>query len=113
LGQIFPIRDSAKYGLNVDVDPYNLPPEAWSAAVNVRFQNQKVTRGPVWRAVNQSLSVANPRFVVGHTFNTGEDDLFVGYLDGKVSKISSGVELIIRSPDIRRHPRTPHGAQPT
>jgi hypothetical protein len=60
---IFPVCDVAKYGVITDQDPYDLPTEAWSLACNVRFQNRKVTRGPVWRAVQQPLSESNPRFV--------------------------------------------------
>ena len=67
---IFPVRDVAKYGVITDQDAYDLPTEAWSLACSVRFQNRKVARGPVWRAVQQPLSESNPRFVVGNTFNT-------------------------------------------
>lgn len=89
---IFPIRDVAKYGIITDQDPYDIPTEAWSLGVNVRFQNRKVTRGPVWRAAQQPLGTANPRFVVGNTFNTGQDNLFVGYLNGTVTKVLNGTE---------------------
>ena len=89
---IFPIRDVAKYGIITDQDPYNLPTEAWSLGVNVRFQNRKVSRGPAWRAVAQPLFESNPRFVVGNTFNTGQDNVFIGYLNGTVTKFLNGVE---------------------
>lgn len=89
---IFPIRDVAKYGMITDQDPYDIPTEAWSLGCNVRFQNRKVTRGPVWRAVQQPLGTANPRFVCGNTFNTGQDNLFIGYVNGTVTKYQDGVE---------------------
>jgi len=89
---IFPIRDVAKYGIITDQDPYDIPTEAWSLGCNVRFQNRKVSRGPVWRAVQQPLSESNPRFVVGNTFNTGQDNLFIGYLSGDVTKFLNGTE---------------------
>jgi hypothetical protein len=38
MAQRFPVGNLAKYGLLADPDPYTLPPEAWSAAVNVRFR---------------------------------------------------------------------------
>ena len=89
---IFPVRDVAKYGVITDQDAYDIPTEAWSLACNVRFQNRKVARGPVWRAVQQPLSEGNPRFVVGNTFNTGQDALFIGYESGDVKQLLNGVE---------------------
>jgi hypothetical protein len=46
---IEPLRDIAKYGVLCDPDPYSLPDTAWSFGVNVRFRNDKITGGPVWR----------------------------------------------------------------
>jgi hypothetical protein len=91
---IFPVRDVAKFGVITDQDPYDLPTEAWSLGVNVRFQNRKVTRGPVWRAVQQPLSESSPRFVCGNTFNTGQDFLFIGYLTGDVKQYQNGTETL-------------------
>ena len=75
---IFPVRDVAKYSVVTDQDPYDLPTEAWSLACNVRFQNRKVTRGPVWRAVKQPLGTSNPRLFVGNRFNLDKDALSMG-----------------------------------
>ena len=70
---------------------YDLPTEAWSLACNVRFQNRKVARGPVWRAV---------QFVVGNTFNTGQDDLFIGYESGDVKQCFNGAETPFNPPGL-------------
>lgn len=88
---IFPIRNLAKYGVVTDPDPYDIPNEAWSFAVNARFRNGKLTRGPVWRGMG-TLGTTAPRFCVGATPTTGQDALYIGYLNGTVTQFTSGVE---------------------
>lgn len=46
-----PIRGLGAEGILSDIHPYDLPPNALSAGVNVRFENGKIARGPVWRTV--------------------------------------------------------------
>ena len=55
------VRELAKFGIVTDMDPYDLPKEAWSFGVNVRFRNGKVSRAPVFRNVGPLTS--DPRFV--------------------------------------------------
>lgn len=85
------IRNLGKYGIITDVDPFDLPPEAFSWGVNVRFRNDHVTRGPVWRNVH-NLGTVNPRFLVGAQPSSGQDLLFIGYESGQVFKYASGAE---------------------
>lgn len=88
---IIPVRDLGKYGVIADISPYDLPAQAWSMGVNVRFRNNQVSRGPVFRnALN--LANVNPRFLVGAVPTAGVDLLFVAYEDGTVSRISNGAE---------------------
>lgn len=89
---IIPIRDLGKYGVITDLDPYDLPAQAWSMGVNVRFRNNRVSRGPVFRNADH-LASANPRFLVGAAPSSGLDLLFIGYLDGTVSRFQNGSEL--------------------
>ena len=89
---MFPVRNLAKYGVITDVDSYDLPTEAWSMGVNVRFRSSKVSRGPVWRAVKR-LGTANPRYAFGATPSSGLDFLFVGYKDGTVARYTGGTEV--------------------
>lgn len=88
---IFPVRDLAKYGVITDVDPYDLPPEAWSMAVNARFRADKISRGPVFRT-GAAVGTANPRFVQGFTPVAGQDFLFIGYENGIVTKFLNQAE---------------------
>jgi hypothetical protein len=86
---IVPIRDLGKYGVITDLDPYDLPAQAWSMGVNVRFRNNHVTRGPVFRNAAQLANV-DPRFLVGAAPSTGLDFVFVCYKDGTVYRFQNG-----------------------
>lgn len=46
-----PVRDLGGAGIIADIHPYDLPPNVFSAGVNVRFENGTVSRGPVARDV--------------------------------------------------------------
>lgn len=86
------VRNLSKFGVITDVDPYNLPPEAWSMAVNVRFKQGSVERAPVFRRVPVTLSQTGPRFLSTATPTSGFDSIYIGYLNGRVSSYKSGVE---------------------
>jgi hypothetical protein len=88
---IVPIRGLGKYGVITDVDPYDLPPEAWSFAVNVRFSEGRVDRAPVFRKAAE-LADSDPRFVSSTTPSSGFDAVLICYLNGRVSQWVSGVE---------------------
>ena len=83
---IFPVRNLSKYGVISDADPFNLPPEAFSAGVNVRFKNGSILRAPVFRTANNSLFDANPRFITNNTPIGGYDAIITGYLNGRVTQ---------------------------
>lgn len=89
---IIPIRNIAKGGVNTDVDPYNLPFGVWSWGQNVRFRNQAITRAPVFRSAVSGLAESNPRFLSVNSPTSGFDSVIVGYKNGMVSGVSSGVE---------------------
>jgi hypothetical protein len=86
------LRNLAKYGIIYDVDPFDLPPEAFSAGKNVRFRNGRVTRGPVFRSA-RALSTSAPRYVFANNPTTGQDDLYVCYQNGRVFSTSHAGEL--------------------
>lgn len=88
---LVPLRDLAKFGVLTDPDPYDLPPEAFSAGVNVRFRNGRITGGPVFRKP-LVLGTVDPRYTFSSNPQTGLDLLFVGYSNGTVSRINNVVE---------------------
>jgi hypothetical protein len=52
-----PIRNLGQYGVVPDINPYNLPLNAFSAALNVRFDEGKVRRSPIFRNVKDILGL--------------------------------------------------------
>ena len=52
---IIPVRDLGSVGVITDVASYNLPINGFSTAINVRFDEGKVRRAPVFRKVKDSL----------------------------------------------------------
>lgn len=85
------LRNLAKYGVITDIDAYDLAPEAFSAGVNIRFRNGKITGAPVFRNVLH-LGTLNPRFAFSSNPTTGLDFLFVGYQNGTVSRVVGASE---------------------
>jgi hypothetical protein len=77
-------RSLSKYGIITDVDPYDLPPEAFSFGYNVRFRNGRVSRAPVFRSAKVLTGASDPRFVYATNPTSGLDQLFVCYRDGRV-----------------------------
>jgi hypothetical protein len=86
---ILKVRGLSKYGIITDVDPFDLPPEAWSFGTNVRFHNGRALRGPVFRHV-ADLPQTSPRFCVSSTPTSGLDLLLTGFKSGRVYSYSSG-----------------------
>lgn len=64
--QNLPIRGLGNAGVVTDIPPSTLPPEAFTRAKNVRFDEGTVSRAPVFRNIQDSLAIA-PVFVHGIT----------------------------------------------
>lgn len=86
------IRDLSKYGVITDVSPFNLPPSAFTMALNARFAGQGIQRAPVLKRVPVTLAEADPRFLTANVPTSGFDTLIIGYLNGKLSSFSAGTE---------------------
>lgn len=86
---IIPIRNLGDAGVVTDVSPYNLPLSAYSKAVNVRFDEGKVRRSPIFRTVLASLGY-NPRFAFGIVPSTGFDTALVISNDYVIKEYSNG-----------------------
>lgn len=63
-----PVRDLGSAGIVTDVAPFNLPPNAFSSGVNVRFSNGTVRKGPVPRLVFD-LKAHDASFLPRHLFS--------------------------------------------
>jgi hypothetical protein len=86
------IRNLSEKGVITDIDPFNIPTNAWSMAVNARFKGGSVVRAPVFRRAPRTLSQASPRFLTSSLPASGFSTLYIGYLNGRVSSYVSGVE---------------------
>lgn len=78
-------RELSKYGVNTDISPFNLPPEAFSLAVNVRFADKGIQRSPVLKRVPVTLAESDPRFLTANVPTSGFDSIITGYLNGRVT----------------------------
>lgn len=86
---IIPIRDLGSVGVVADVSPYNIPINAFSHAVNVRFDEGKVRRSPIFRTVKDSLGFT-PRYSMGITPPTGYDKVLMVSDDFAIKEYASG-----------------------
>jgi len=64
MGQLLPVRDVGTIGVVTDIRPASLPIHAFTRAKNVRFDEGRVGRSPVFRAIKDSLGF-KPRFSYG------------------------------------------------
>ena len=71
-----PIRGLGSVGVVTDVDPYSLPINAYTRAKNVRFNEGKVSRGPIFRTVSGNLSFT-PKFSFGLSALSGFDTVLL------------------------------------
>ncbi len=90
---ILPIRKLGDKGIIKDIDPFDLPLNAFSSGVNVRFANGVVQRGPVYRTVKTLAASAS--FIDSLTPLTGLDYIIVGYQTGSVVRISGSTTTSI------------------
>ena len=71
-----PIRNLGQTGVITDLNPYNLPITGFTKGVNVRFDEGKVSRSPVFRSVRDSLGF-DPRGAFGVVPSTGFDKVVI------------------------------------
>ena len=58
---ILPVRDLGSVGVITDIAPYNIPLSGFSTGINVRFDEGKVRRAPIFRTVKDARFHASPR----------------------------------------------------
>lgn len=73
---IIPVRNLGSAGVITDTSAYNIPINAFSTAVNVRFDEGKVRRAPIFRKVKDSLGFT-PRHSFGLVPATGYDKVIL------------------------------------
>ena len=86
---ILPIRDLGSVGAITDVAPYNIPINGFTTALNVRFDEGKVRRAPIFRKVKDSLGFT-PRHAFGVVPATGYDTVLMVSDDYAIHEYSAG-----------------------
>lgn len=87
---ILPIRNLGSSGVITDVSSYNIPLDAFSTAINVRFDEGKVSRSPIFRNIKDSLGFT-PRFTYGIVPSSGFDSVLMISDDWSINEYTSGV----------------------
>lgn len=91
----FPVRNLGGAGIVSDLHPYDLPPNVISSGVNVRFENKKITRAPVYREVYDYLDTFFPSYMFAiPPVTEGNDALIaVGSNGQKIYSLTGGATL--------------------
>lgn len=89
---VVPIRDLGALGIIKDQNPSLLPPNAFSDGMNVRFNNKKVERAPIFRTFFTGLTGTAPVFSYGLYNQGGYDSLLYANNDGRVFQVANGTE---------------------
>lgn len=95
---IIPIRNLGQTGVVTDNSAYNIPLTGFSAGFNVRFDEGRVSRAPIFRTIKDSLGFT-PRFAYGIVPATGFDTVVMAsdawaikeYASGTVSDVSGSI----------------------
>ena len=86
---ILPVRDLGSAGVITDTAPCNIPINAFSTGINVRFDKGKVRRSPIFRKVKDNLGFT-PRHDFGIFAATGYDTVVMVFDDYPIHEYASG-----------------------
>ena len=91
-----PVRKAGQYGVITDLNPYDLPPNAYSNANNVLFDEDKVLRAPVYkRLFNVAGQGANETGAASAFSYTNEIDgavPVIGFTNNDIKTYNNGTE---------------------
>lgn len=88
---IAPIRDLGSVGVIADTDPYDNPVHAFTFASNVRFEDKRITRGPVFSTVGSLAINGHPRYAFSYKQLAGTQQYHVANRDGTVSNWTANI----------------------
>lgn len=86
---IAPLRDLGLVGVVADNDPYDNEVRAFTFAANARFEDKRISRGPVF-ATTGSIANAAPRFALSYKQLAGINQFHIANRDGTIVTWSSG-----------------------
>lgn len=92
---LVPVRNLGQLGVITDIDPNDLPPNAFTYAANVRFADNKVSRGPVFSKLGQTTSNLYPRWVYSYRLQEQTSTFISCNKDGTLATlVPSGVDAL-------------------
>ena len=86
---IAPIRDLGSAGVLADVDTLASPPQVFNFATNVRFEDNRITRGPVFATSGTIALNSSPRFAFSYKQLSGNNQYHIANRDGTITNWSS------------------------
>jgi hypothetical protein len=104
-----PIRDLGAVGVVTDVEPFNLPFNAFTRAKNVRFINNSIEHAPIFRDVFDLGAVDQPAFVYGLFQQDGYDTTLVVTDTFKVVEVANSSQTTVftgNAPSASQRPYT-------
>lgn len=90
-----PIRDLGAIGVITDVEPFNLPFNAFTRAKNVRFINKSIEHAPIFREVHDLGTTDAPSFVYGLFTQDGYDTTLVVTDAFKVLEVANSASTVV------------------
>jgi hypothetical protein len=90
-----PIKGLGTLGVITDVEPYELPLNAWSMGNNVHFEDAAVHRADTFRVVEGTMTPTRPVLCHGVRPAAGGDYIIYAGDDGQMYKWASGTETNI------------------
>jgi len=81
---IVPVRDLGSDGCSPDLDPYSAPIKTFSMAVNARFEDNKISRGPINSLAGSLSTASTPQFSVAYKQLSGTYKFHICNGDGRI-----------------------------
>lgn len=105
-----PLRQLGGVGVVPDANAFDLPPNAFSDCMNVRFVNGRITRLPIFRVLEDTLTPSNVVHVFSSIPPTGYHTIYHVADDGSIYSLIAGAETDITNasytPSVDPRPHT-------
>jgi hypothetical protein len=83
------LRKLGQFGVITDVDPFDLPLGTFTMSLNARFEDSRISRGPVFNS-GGALSNTSPQYAVSYKVLGGTNSFIICNLDGTIQSWTPG-----------------------
>ena len=98
---IAPVRDLGTVGVIADADPYDNEFRAFTFAKNVRFENKRISRGPLFSTTGTLALNTAPRYAFSYKQLSGNNQYHIANRDGTITNwASAGLGVASTETDI-------------